>query len=63
MWLALILGLALIMVVFSIVSSIRGKKTAKENPDASQRSCKSCMEVIPLDFEKALCPHCKKFLA
>lgn len=63
MWLALILGLALVLVVFSIVSSIRSKKKVKENPDDSQRTCKSCMEVIPLNFEKSLCPHCKKFLA
>ncbi|MBU9714054.1 hypothetical protein KS419_20165 [Bacillus tamaricis] len=63
MWLALIIGLAVLMVVFSVVNSIKNKRTNKEGgPEESERSCKTCMKEIPSDFSKALCPHCKNFL-
>ncbi|MBU9721216.1 MULTISPECIES: hypothetical protein [Bacillaceae] len=62
MWMALIFGLAIVMIIVTIISSIKEKKAKQLEPDDEGTECKTCNKMIPSDFDKALCPHCKNFI-
>jgi hypothetical protein len=60
LWLTLVL-LVLVILIFTALYLKKSGTPALEK-EVIEKSCKSCLNKIPKDYTKSLCPHCRKFL-
>ncbi|MDG5788375.1 hypothetical protein QA612_12875 [Evansella sp. AB-P1] len=63
MSLGLLLMVALLAVVALASKGVFNKlKERKELAKPTIKTCKTCSDTIPIEYDKSLCPNCKAFL-
>ncbi|WP_280770355.1 hypothetical protein [Salipaludibacillus daqingensis] len=61
---AIVLGLAVLVLVMIILFFVNNRKMETVDVNLnSQRKCENCHFVIPNDYQKSLCPQCKTYLS
>lgn len=56
----IVIFIAVILVLIAIYLKFKTPDTPLEKE--TERTCPHCLEVIPKDYKKSLCPHCRKFI-
>ncbi|MCT8137102.1 hypothetical protein H1D32_04715 [Anaerobacillus sp. CMMVII] len=59
LWLTVIV---VVLVIFIFTAMYLKKATPAPEKEVMEKHCKSCLNIIPQDYTKSLCPHCRKFL-